>query len=106
MYKEWRTRNNEEIDNILRKEDIVRFVKARRISWIGHVERMEASRLSKRVMSEKIYTKRRIGRPKVRWLDDVQQDLQTMRIEGWRGKAQDRDLWRRIAQEAKAHEGL
>ena len=38
---EWRTRNNEDIGNILRKEDTVRFVKARRISWIGHVERME-----------------------------------------------------------------
>jgi hypothetical protein len=38
---EWRTKYNEEIDNILRKQDIVRFVKARRISWIGHVERME-----------------------------------------------------------------
>jgi hypothetical protein len=38
---EWRTRNKEEIHNILRNEDIVRFVKARRISWIGHVERME-----------------------------------------------------------------
>jgi hypothetical protein len=25
---EWRTRNNEEMDNILRKEDIVRFVTA------------------------------------------------------------------------------
>jgi hypothetical protein len=34
-------KNNEEIDNIIRKKDIVRFVKARRISWIGHVERME-----------------------------------------------------------------
>jgi hypothetical protein len=29
-----------------------------------------------------------------------------MRTEGWRRKAQDRDQWRRIAQEANAHEGL
>jgi hypothetical protein len=65
-------------------------VKARRISLIGHVEGMENSRMPKRVMREKIYTRRRRGRPKVRWLDDVQ----AMGIEEWRGKAQDRDLWR------------
>jgi hypothetical protein len=29
---EWKTRNNEEIDYLLGKEDRVRFVKARRIS--------------------------------------------------------------------------
>jgi hypothetical protein len=38
--RKWRIRNNEEIYNIIRKKDIVRFVKARRISWIGQVERM------------------------------------------------------------------
>jgi hypothetical protein len=43
------------MDNIIRKEDRVRFVKARRISWIGHVERMEHSRMPKSVMREKIY---------------------------------------------------
>jgi transcription termination factor 2 len=94
------------IDNVIRKKDIVRFVKARRISWIGHVERMEDSRMPKRVMTEKIYTSRKRGRPKVRWLDDVQEDLREMGIEGLRRKAQDRDQWRRIAQEAKAHVGL
>jgi hypothetical protein len=73
--REWRIRNNEEIDNIIRKKDIVRFVKARRIRRNGHVERMEDSRMPKRVMREKIYTRRKRGRPKVRWLDDVQEDL-------------------------------
>jgi hypothetical protein len=61
-------------------------VKARRISWIGHVERMEDSRMPKRVMREKIYTRRKMGRPKVRWLDDVQENLREMGIEGWRRK--------------------
>jgi hypothetical protein len=67
---------------------------------------MEDSRMPKRVMREKIYTRRKMGRPKVRWLDDVQEDLSEMEIEGCRRKAQDRDQWRRIAQEAKAYVGL
>jgi transcription termination factor 2 len=92
--------------NIIRKKDIVRFVKARRISWVGHVERMEDSRMPKRVMREKIYTSRKRGRPKVRWLNDVQEDLRKLGIEGWRRKVQNRDQWRRIAQEAKVQVGL
>jgi hypothetical protein len=67
---------------------------------------MEDSRMPKRVMREKIYTKRKRGRPKVRWLDDVQEDLREMGIKDGRRKAQDRDQRRRIAQEAKAHVGL
>ena len=59
---------------MLRKDGIVRFAKARSISWLGHVERMVASRMPKWVMREKIYTRRRRGRLKVRWLDDVRED--------------------------------
>jgi hypothetical protein len=57
---------------------------------------MEDSRMPKRVMREKNYTRRKRGRLKVRWLDDVQENLGAMGIEEERGKAQDRDLWRRI----------
>jgi hypothetical protein len=91
------------IDNITRKKDIVKLVKARRV---GHVERMEDSRMPKRVMREKIYSRRKRDRAKVRWLDDVQEDLREMGIEEWRRKAENRDQWRRIAQEAKADVGL
>jgi hypothetical protein len=52
---------------------------------------MEASRKIKTVMREKIYTRRKRGRAKVRWLDYVQDDLREMGIERWRRKAQDRD---------------
>jgi hypothetical protein len=52
---------------------------------------MEDSRMLKIVMREKIYTRRKRGRPKVRWLEEVQEDLLEMRIEGWRKKAQDRN---------------
>jgi hypothetical protein len=81
-------------------------VKARKISWIGHVERMKDSRMPKRVTREKIYTRRKRGRTKVRWLDDVQEDLREMGTEGWRRKAQDRDQWMRTTLEVKAHVGL
>jgi hypothetical protein len=55
-------------------------VKARRISWIGHVERIEDSRMPRRVMREKMYTTRRRGRPKIRRLDYVL-DLRMMERE-------------------------
>jgi len=67
---EWRIRTNQEIKELLIKKDIVRFIKARRIAWLGHVERMDKGRMPWKIMEE-IYGVRRRGRPKLRWLDDV-----------------------------------
>jgi hypothetical protein len=50
----------------------------------------------------KLYATRRRGRLKTRWLDDVSTDLRKMGINEWR----DREAWRRIVMEAKAHPGL
>jgi hypothetical protein len=44
----------------------------------------------------KLYATRRRGRPKTRWLDDVSTDLRKMGINEWRGRARDREVWRRI----------
>jgi hypothetical protein len=57
-------------------------------------------------MYGKLYATRRRGRPKTRWLDDVYTDLIKMGITEWRGRARDREVWRRIGMETKAHPGL
>jgi hypothetical protein len=38
----WRIRSNSEINSLLQGEDIVRHAKTLRLSWLGHVERMES----------------------------------------------------------------
>jgi hypothetical protein len=49
---------------------------------------------------------RRGGRPAVRWLDSVEEDLKTTGVRNWRRKTQDRDQWRATVKEAKIHHGL
>jgi hypothetical protein len=37
----WRTRQNGELEAIIKGENIVRFIKCQIIRWLGHIERMQ-----------------------------------------------------------------
>jgi hypothetical protein len=63
-------------------------------------------RNSKKKMYGKLYATRRRGRPKMRWLDDVSLDLRKMGLNEWKNRARNREAWRHIVEEAKAHPGL
>jgi hypothetical protein len=80
-------------------------IKKARLRWLGHVERMsQENRVIKKLYMGKPEG-RCVGRPKMRWLDDVEQDLRKMRIGGWRGKARRRDEWKSVLREVKFLQG-
>jgi len=45
---EWKSRTNRELEEICKGENIVKWIKEQRISWLGHLERMEEDRMPKR----------------------------------------------------------
>jgi len=102
----WRIRNNEDLNRSTNGEDIVKFLKAQRIRWLGHVKRMEVGVMPRKMMEGGLFIGRREGRPCLRWMADVVADLEVMNIKQWMEKMKDREKWRLIVEEAKAHPRL
>jgi len=51
-------------------------IKKKRLEWIGHAVRKDQGRTVKKIFQSKPAGRRRRGRPKLRWLDDGEKDLQ------------------------------
>jgi hypothetical protein len=58
------------------------------------------------MLEVRLYSKRRKERSRMRWIDDVESDLKKMKVKGWKEKMRNREQWRLVVREAKAHPGL
>jgi hypothetical protein len=45
---------------------------------------------------------RTVGRPKWRWIEEVERELKGMGLKDWKKFALERDKWKKIVEEAKA----
>jgi hypothetical protein len=45
-------------------ENIVKWINGQRISWLGHLERMEEDRMHKKIFTQELEGTRRRGRPR------------------------------------------
>jgi hypothetical protein len=96
----WRTRTYEELQVICRKPNILITLKVRRLAWVGHQVRLADDRTVKKVFVGKPDGRRKAGRPKLRWLDSVENGLKLVDIKRWGKKAEDRSVWAIILNEA------
>ena len=97
----WRIKNNEELDKMIKHENIVNYIKVQRLSWFGHIQRMPEARGAKKIFKWNPLTTRPRGRPKYRWEDNIIQDLGQMKIKNWLTCVQDRAKWKDIVEKAK-----
>jgi hypothetical protein len=49
-----------------------------------------------------LLSERTVGRPKRRWIEEVERELKGMGIKDWKRLALERDKWKKIVEEAKA----
>jgi hypothetical protein len=94
------------IDKLIKGADIVRFIKAQRIKWLGHIQRMHQARPTRKLLDWKPMGSRPIGRPRQRWQEDVMKDLKKLEGKNWKGTAKDRRTWRDLTEKTKTHKGL
>ena len=97
---------NRELEAMSKGENIVKWIKGQRISWLGQLERMEEDRMPKKIFTQELEGTRRRGRPRKIWKEEVERDLQVLGVRRWRELVADRKKWKDIVRQAKAHSGL
>jgi len=87
-------------------KNIVRFIKSQRLRWAAHVIRMDTIRTVKKLNEWEKCSSRLVGRPRLRWLHQVEGDLKKKKVRNWTEKCKDRRLWKEIVKQSKTHQGL
>jgi hypothetical protein len=99
----WRIRNNAKLDQVINGADIVRFIKGKRVKWLGHIQIMDTSRTAERISEWKPIGRRSQGRPRLDgWTMCVCDDLNVLKVRNWNKLATDRKVWNDLSEKAKA----
>ena len=72
-------KSNAELITKYKSQDIVTVIKIRRLEWVGHVIRMNETR-SVKIFEGKLEGRRGRGRPRLRWINDVEDDLRKLGV--------------------------
>ena len=97
---------NYEQNDLIKNADTVRIEESKRMVWPGHGMRMEGKRIPKRLIQWKPISRRNRGRPRKRWIENIEEDIQIMGIRGRRKLCKERAKWKKTTEKAKTHSGF
>jgi hypothetical protein len=103
---EWKCGTNRELEEMSKEENIVKWIKGQMISWLGHLGRMEEDRMHKKMFTQELEGTRRTERPRKRWKQEAERDLQVLRVRRWRKLVMDRKQMEGYYSTGQSHSGL
>jgi len=89
-----RIKTNEELDKLIKHKNIVKCIKAQRLSWFGQVQRIPDTRTVKKIFKWKPLTKRSRE-------VNIKQGICQMKIKNWIACVQDRGKWKDVVEKVK-----
>ena len=89
------------MDKIIKHKNIINIIRAQRLGWLGHIERMQGRRMVKAIYCWKPISRRPTGRPKIRCEDDVRKDIQKSKVPNWKTLVQDKIRWKELVEKTK-----
>jgi hypothetical protein len=63
--------------------NIVLYIKAQRLKWFKHKQRMENDRMVKKLINWKPFEKRPVGRPNNICIDGILRDMEVLKMKNW-----------------------
>jgi len=67
---------------------------------------MDDKRTPKRILQWKPIGTRTRGRPRKRWIANIEEHSQIMGVRRWRKQCEERAEWKKITEKSKTHSGL
>ena len=82
-----------ELYHIFGESNIINIIKISRLRWAGHIVRMEENECNKRLINSNPGGQGGGGRPKLRCMDGVENDLRKITCRNWKPVTQFRTRW-------------
>jgi hypothetical protein len=97
----WRIKSNVELNRLTGNKNIINYIKAQRLAWLGHVHHMPDNSMVKKVYEWSPALTRWLGGPKNRWKDDVKSDITRTKITNWKDCIRNRIKWKKLVEKVK-----
>ncbi|GFV16894.1 endonuclease-reverse transcriptase [Trichonephila clavipes] len=96
----WRTRYNFELYRLYKEPQVTQVIRSNRLRWLGHIWRRPENNQTRAYTFKNSMGSRTRGRPRTRWIDDIENDLKTLNVKKWQRVAAYHWNWRKRTVEA------